>query len=85
MSTYYEPQDVVTNGRKLNFGSHANMLRDIRLTGERLVMVGDRGIFKVAADVTDSSEYDFFHSTELLMSFISYRFYAYSPPVETPE
>lgn len=80
MSIYYKPEEVKANGRTLKGGGYNRMSLEVRHTGERIVMLGDRGIFKVAVDVTEQSEYEYHHSTEQLMSFIRYDYYAYYPP-----
>jgi hypothetical protein len=77
MGTYYDVEKVEQKGRRI---SHYPMNKPpTEGFYYRLVAVCDRLIFKLAADVTDPSEYDEFYGQYRRGMLVSFDLYDFSP------
>ena len=73
MGNYYDVDKVESIGRKLR------SKYDSLSSGEKLVMVLDRTIRKIAVDVSNAGEYDEFYGQYRMGYWLSYNLYAYTP------
>ena len=75
MGIYLNPPEMVKNGRRINFGSFAQMESKL-LPGEVLVGLYDRLIFKLAPYIPDARELEEFESQYRRGDLVTHDFFA---------
>lgn len=83
MGKYYDAADVKARGTKVSCCPSGNVITLPGFTN-RLVMILDNGLRKVAPDVSDPEEFKCFYDSYSTGMWLSYHLYDYQPPAPTP-